>query len=235
MLRAIIVEDEKNESNRLSSFLKRFSDENHVGFDIKVFSSGLTFLSEYNISADIVFMDIELPDVDGMEICRRLRKIDKKVIIIFVTNMAQYAVKGYEVNAMDFMIKPIYYAEFSVKLKRAIDYISLNEGRFIMLSYYGMMRRLNVNEIYYVEVISHHIIYHTGIGNIEIKGTLKEAEELLAQYGFSRCNNCYLVNLKHVIEINETVAVLLDGSKLSVSRNKKKDFLKNLTDFWARG
>lgn len=235
MIKAIIVEDEKNESNRLSSFLKRFSEENSVVFDIKVFSSGLTFLSEYNTPADIVFMDIELPDVDGMEICRRLRKIDSKVIIIFVTNMAQYAVKGYEVDATDFIIKPIYYAEFAVKLKKAIDYISLNEDRFIMLSYYGMMRRLNVNEIYYVEVRSHNIIYHTERENIEMKGTLKDAEGILEKYGFSRCNNCYLVNLKHVVEICETMATLTDGSRLAVSRSKKKAFLKNLTDFWARG
>lgn len=85
----MIVEDELKEAERLQSFLKRFEAENGIVFEIEIYSSALTFLANYKQDTDLVLMDIELPDVNGMEICRRLRKTDNRVAIIFVTNMAR--------------------------------------------------------------------------------------------------------------------------------------------------
>lgn len=92
MIRVAIVEDEPAEAERLQSLLARYSREKGVQFEVQTYTSALTFLAEYNRTVDIVFMDIELPDVNGMEISRRLRKQDAAVMIVFVTNMAQFAV-----------------------------------------------------------------------------------------------------------------------------------------------
>lgn len=120
MIRVAIVEDEPAEAERLQSLLARYSREKGVQFEVQTYTSALTFLAEYNRTVDIVFMDIELPDVNGMEISRRLRKQDAAVMIVFVTNMAQFAVQGYEVAAQDFIVKPAQYGEFALKLAKAL-------------------------------------------------------------------------------------------------------------------
>lgn len=235
MLKVTIVEDEPSEAERLVSFLRRFEAENAVRFEIETYTSALTFLANYKKTADLVFMDIELPDVNGMEICRRLRKTDSEVAIVFVTNMAQFAVKGYEVNAVDFIVKPVQYTEFAVKVKKTVDFINRRSGSFVVLSYNGGLKRLNVNEIKYVEVMAHLVVYHTERGNIEITGSLKAAEETLEKYYFVRCNNCYLVNLRCVSEIRDSTAVLGDGEELQISRNKRKAFLQALANYYGGG
>ena len=235
MYRAIIVEDEPAEAQRLQSLLMRYGKENGASFDVKTYTSALTFLADYNKTADIVFMDIELPDVNGMEICRRLRKQDTEVVIVFVTNMAQFAVQGYEVEAQDFIVKPAQYGEFSLKLKKALNRIENKKDQYIVLSCSGTLRRLSVKELYYVEVVEHLVIYHTEGGNIEVTGSLKGAEQLLEGRGFLLCNNCYLVNLRFVREMRDGDAVLANGEALRVSRNKRKAFLQALADFYGGG
>lgn len=154
MLRVVIVEDELKEAERLQSFLKRFEAENGIVFEIEIYSSALTFLANYKQDTDLVLMDIELPDVNGMEICRRLRKTDNRVAIIFVTNMARFAVNGYEVDALDFIVKPARYGEFAVKVKKAVEIIRKNMDNYLVLSGKGFFKRLNVNELFYVEVMA---------------------------------------------------------------------------------
>lgn len=235
MYRVVIVEDEPAEAQRLQALLARYGKENGASFDVKTYTSALTFLADYNKTADIVFMDIELPDVNGMDISRRLRKQDAEVMIIFVTNMAQFAVQGYEVEAQDFIVKPARYGEFSLKLKKALGRLERKSDQFVLLPCNGTFRRLSLNELYYVEVIEHLVIYHTEEGNIEVTGSLKGAEQLLAGKGFLRCNNCYLVNLRFVREIRDGDAVLANGEALRVSRNKRKAFLQALADFYGGG
>lgn len=235
MYRTIIVEDEPAEAQRLQTFLTRFGQENDIVFESKVYTSALTFLADYSKTVDIVFMDIELPDVNGMDISRRLRKQDTEVMIIFVTNMAQFAVQGYEVEAQDFIVKPAQYGEFSLKLKKALNRLENKRDQYIALPCNGTVRRLSVKELYYVEVIEHLVIYHTDSGSIEVTGSLKGAEQLLEGRGFLRCNSCFLVNLRFVREIRDSDAVLANGEVLRISRNKRKAFLQALADFYGGG
>lgn len=233
MIRVAIVEDEPAEAERLQSLLARYSREKGVQFEVQTYTSALTFLAEYNRTVDIVFMDIELPDVNGMEISRRLRKQDAAVMIVFVTNMAQFAVQGYEVAAQDFIVKPAQYGEFALKLAKALVQLDRQADRYIRLTCNGVVRCIGLNALYYVEVIEHLIIYHTEGGNIEVTGSLKAAEQQLAGRGFVRCNSCYLVNLRAVREVNDTDAVLVSGDRLRVSRSKRKAFLQALADFYG--
>ena len=173
-------------------------------------------------------------DIDGMEASRRLREIDNKVVLVFVTNMAQYAIKGYEVNAVDFILKPLQYYDFNMKMKKAVRVVQQYSEKYFMLSEGGVKRRICVNDVIYVEVMVHNVVYHTEKGNIEIKGSLKETEKLLESYGFARCNNCYLVSLRHVTEIGKNT-VIAGGEELQMSRPKRKAFIKSLADFYGGG
>lgn len=234
MINVAIVEDDLNAFEVLKNYLDRYSKETGEIFSINHYSTAINFLHNYSSNCDIVFMDIELPGLNGMDAAKKLRAVDKSVTLIFVTNMAQFAVKGYEVDALDFVVKPVSYFNFSTKLKKALDRIQTNADIEIIVNTKSGMVRIKSNDLMYVEVYHHDLIFHTKNGKYEGYGTLKKIEEMLAKAPFSRCNSCYLVNLKYVIAIKGFIAVVGD-EELQISHPRKKEFVKDLNDYIGGG
>ena len=112
-----IVEDEQTNANLLKEHLSRFAIENHTEINTSVFSTGVSFLNSYTPIWDLILMDIEMPHINGIETARKIRERDSEVLIMFITQMAQYAIDGYSVNAVDYVLKPVNYYAFSLKLK----------------------------------------------------------------------------------------------------------------------
>lgn len=232
MIRIAVVEDNKVAAETLKICLERFSEEYQVEMGVTVFEKAIPFLEAGSASFDLVFMDIELPDISGLQACYRIREQDEKIVIIFVTNMAQYAVKGYEVDALDFMVKPVNYYGIKMKMKKALKQILARQDSFVCLNYSGGMKRVSVNDILYVEIISHRLLYHTYGETIELSGTLSGVENDLKGHSFSRCNSCYLVNLSKVSGIDYD-NVLVGRESLKISRSKRKVFLQDLAQFYG--
>jgi DNA-binding LytR/AlgR family response regulator len=233
MIRVAIVEDEDVPAQNLIKYLGRFQDENDLQFEIARYSSGEEFLSAYKNQFDLVLMDIELPDRDGMSVCHDLRKLDAGVIIIFVTNLAQYAVKGYEVDALDFVVKPVAYPVMALKIKRAVDRIkrfSRREGRKITVKDGDLTRSIEHADIKYIEILAHKIIFHTIHGNFKSYGTLKELEGEFSDTDFIRCNSCYLVNLKYVTSVSGYSCVV-GGEELQISQPRRKAFIRAINEY----
>ena len=210
MLRCAIVEDSPRELEHLKECLARYSAERDIPLETTAFGDAASFLEHYRADYDIVFMDIELPGINGMEAAHRLREIDRQVILIFVTNMAQFAVKGYEVDALDYIIKPAQYGPLSIKLDRAAQRWRA-AAESVMVALPTGTQRLLLWEIYYIEVQGHKLTYHTEKGQLPGTGTLQDAEQRLHGKGFLRCNKCYLVNQKHIQTVTGSDVVLSNG------------------------
>ncbi len=234
MKNVAVIEDEASAMELLVSFLERFAKERGEEFNIFRFSRAISFLTNYKANYDIVFLDIELPDLNGMEAARKLRDLDRNVALIFVTNMAQFAVRGYEVDAYDFIVKPVFYANFALKLQRVLDHIRDMQGVRLSVSVDDGTVALSSSEIRYIEIMKHRIVYHTVRGEFYSHGTLKKIEEKLKDNYFVRCNNCYLVNLRYVSAVKDfTVYVGEEG--LQISHPKKKAFLHALNEYFGGG
>ena len=108
-MKIAIVDDTLEDRQLLTDYLKRYQQENNLQLIVHTFSSGLDLLGENREGYDILFLDIEMPGCDGLEVTQEIRQRDSAVSIIFVTSMAQYAIDGYQVNAFDFIVKPIGY------------------------------------------------------------------------------------------------------------------------------
>ncbi len=232
MVKIAVVEDDELFVSQITQYLKDFQAEKKEHFDIKVFRDGDGILAEYKSQYDIILMDIQMQFVDGMSAAEEIRRVDSKVIIMFITNVSQYAIRGYEVGALDYILKPISYFTFSQKLQKALARVEKKKDQFVTISIKGGMQRIEVGDIYYIESEGHYLIYHTVKGDFVSSGTMKSAEENLNGLHFSRGNKGYLINLEHVEGIRDKCAVV-NGKMLLLSRARMNPFMQELTRYWS--
>lgn len=188
------------------------------------------FLQEYRASFDAVFMDIKMPGYNGLEAAKILRQTDKNVPLVFITNLKQYAIHGYSVDAMGFVVKPLIPYDFNVQMDKILQRAAAQQVNAVTIKTATGFQRLNIKDIFYIEVIKHKLIFHTVFGDINGWGTLVSVEEILPAQFFSRCNVCYLVNLHHVQSVDKDVVVVA-GEPLKIARSRKKEFLTDLARF----
>ena len=188
MLQIAVVEDEESTRSQLREFVEEYAREHKIQIQLCVFSDGSEILEEYRPIYDILFLDIDMPGINGMETAERIRTQDDEVVIVFITNLMQYAIQGYAVRALDYVLKPITYGMFSLKLDKAIAMVRRRGGGQILLRLSDGMQRLDTRQIYYVEVQRGVLRYVTELGEFMVRGTLQSAEEELGNYHFVRCN-----------------------------------------------
>lgn len=232
MYTVAIVDDEQEEVNNLCTQLKRYFDENGGEYTVAIFNDGANLLKSYSPVYDVIFLDIQMNQVNGVRTAQKIRTTDKRTVIIFVTRMAKYAASGYDIGVNNFIVKPVTYDIFAFKMKKALAQVEYNKDKFIRIEQNGSFISLQESEILYVEIQQHYIYYHTQNGTYKTWGTLKQVKEALSKNQFKECNRCYLVNLRHVTGVDQN-EVIVAGTRLLISRNKKKDFLETIAAFWG--
>lgn len=234
MFRIAIVDDDEETRALERGFIEKYSEETGEQFEIVCFNSGIDFITDYMPVYDIVFMDIEMPLMSGMDAAKKLRERDDKICIVFITKVAKYAIEGYSVNAVDYVIKPIKYNNFIDKLKKALRHAGNREEKQIVLKCDDNYILVPVSAIYYVMKDKNYLIYNTQKGKITIRGTMKNVEEELADCGFSVCNSGCIVNLRQVRQVTQN-SVVVNGEQLPLSRRRYNDFKKAMFDYLRGG
>ncbi len=229
-MRIAIVEDETGPRDSILRYLEQFQKENsYFSYESESFPSGESFLvAEASDSFDLVFLDIELEGMNGFEMAKKLRETDKNINIIFVTNLSQYAINGYEVDAMDFCLKPLSYPDFVMKMNKAIRRFTRDgDAKIIKTDIYGRTAIIQAKNILYVEIVKHYLTYHLSNGtDVVVRGSMKEASQELSLPGFYRTNSCYIVNMKHIEYITkDDVVIRGNHNPLPISRARKSEFL----------
>jgi len=232
MIKICLLEDEAIQVRILKEYLNRFRMQHEdFAYALDIYDRALDLLEHYPRDADLLFLDIRLPDLSGMETAHRIRQVDANVMIIFVTNLTQYAIEGYSVNAFDYILKPLAYNSFSSKLERALRMLSDRTSDITLdLRTRDGGRRVSADSITYIEISNHDILVHIGTEQIRQWGTLSKFEDQLREAHFVRCNSSYLVNLKYVQKIFGD-QVLVGGDTLSISRPRRKEFLNALAQY----
>jgi Response regulator of the LytR/AlgR family len=229
-MKLALVDDDKTTTDLLNDYIKRFEKENEMMIKVAVFHNPNDFLTNYSRDYDLILLDIQMPGLSGIETAKELRRMDSRVVLMFITNMAQYAINGYEVEAVDYVLKPVAYPDFSLKIQKAIRYVARNQDEKLMLNTQEGTVHLYVSDICYIEVIRHYLVYHTLNGSYMVRGIMKEVEEALSKYHFSRSNHCYLINLEFIEAISGDI-VKVGGDDLKISRNKKNKLLMEFTRY----
>lgn len=235
MIHIAVVEDEDIYAQQIEHYLGRFAEEKGIRIQTDRFRDGDEIAEDYQGEYDIILMDIQMEFMDGMTAAERIRKLDQKVVIMFITNLTEYAVRGYEVSAVDYVVKPVEYLPFARKMGRAVSMVE-KESLYLSVPTDGGMMRLSVEFILYVEVRDHTLIYHTQKEVIQAKGriAMKEVEQELVKWGFFRCSNCALVNLRWVDSVKDAICTV-GKETVQISRTRKKAFMEALVNHISGG
>jgi len=175
-----IVEDDKDCSKLIADYVESYSKESGEKFELYFFDDGDGIAEKYKPIYDVIFLDIQMKLLDGMATAEYIRKLDDDVIIIFITNMSQYAIKGYSVEALSFLLKPVPYFAFSQELRKCVEKLKRKKDDFLLVSTTGGNLRIRVADILFIEILNHKLIINTRNGEIFTSGTIKDMEKKLS-------------------------------------------------------
>lgn len=225
-----ILDDSKTASAKLVSLLKVNCSQHKITPSISVFHDGIDLVVNYSGSFDIIYFDVKMPIMDGMTAAKKIRNIDNKVIIVFITNYVQWAIEGYSVDAADFLLKPVSSFGFKEHFTKLIRKFHSNQSQSYSLRTNKGLRKILLSELLFIESDGHYQVFHTTSNEYRILKPMKEVEEELAAHHFFRCHKGYLVNLKHVQKI-EGNTLILHNHQLQISRPKRKAILSAWTSY----
>lgn len=222
-MKIAIIEDEQLHTELLMNYVQSWSIQNKVVVEIKSFPSAESFLFhwEEEIDFDVLFIDIQMKEMNGMELARYIRERDKNIVIIFTTGIADFMEQGYEVEAMHYLLKPI----SREKVEQCMDKAKgrKKEKQFILLHHMGDLWKIDVEKINYIEARGHGCVLgltieQEGCKESEVTESISELKDMLAGYGFIQCHRSYLCRIGNIHQINKKEIYFDDGSHIPVSR-----------------
>ena len=233
-MRVAIIEDQDENSAVLQAYLERYEAEHSILIRYSHFKDGMEFVADYHPVWDLILLDIEMPLLNGMDTARQIRKADPDVLIIFITALTQYAIEGYSVRALDYVLKPVQYYAFAAKLDQVCEILASRQRRPILISSREGQFKFLPEQIFYVEVQDHTLCYHTKQQLLHTTGTqsLGKLAQELTDSGFARCHQAYLVNLHYVTGYDRS-SVFLGEQALPMSRSYYKNFVQMLVEHCA--
>lgn len=222
MIRIAICDDEKFYiENLINDITEIYKDTSCFRF--KQFNNGEDFISQFSRGQfDIIFMDIEMNEMNGLKTSEYIRSIDSNVILAFLTSYDKFVYLGYEVNAFRYILKyqprPLYLKQ----IKDTIDEYN-RKRKCIPINYSGILKQLMIDDIYYIEVYSREIVIHLSDKTVTTKGKLKDFEQELSGLYFVKSDKSHLVNTANIDYIEKNKLLLKNGEQLFVSRKHYKD------------
>lgn len=217
---------------QLTAFVKIASTDTNL---VKAYLSGDNLYRSilHGERFDLIFLDIDMPGMSGIDTAKAIRTIDGSVVIVFITNYAQYALEAFECEAFHYLIKPI-------SEERIADVISRVENKLSHTSDYHVLKmrgksiKIPISDIYYVECVRKHLLYHTGHNTFEIVGTISNAYKTLIPHDFIMIHQGYIVNMDKIVDFDEKYVILDNGEKVEMSIRKRKDALLRYAKFIER-
>ncbi len=235
MVRIVLAEDDAAQRRLIRAYLDRFAQEVGVELDVTEFGDGAELLFHYQPVYDVALLDIEMPHINGMEAAEKIRAQDSRVILIFVTSMAQYAIQGYKVRAQSYILKPVSYYSLYPELQEAMNTLKKRRSEnAILLPTEDGMSKILIADILYIESQRHTLLIHTTEKTYAIRETMKQVARQLEGEPFAHSGVSFLVNLAHVTGVSRNEAAV-GGERVPISRQKYKAFLEALTNYMGGG
>ncbi|MDI0265815.1 LytTR family DNA-binding domain-containing protein [Clostridioides difficile] len=234
MINIAVCEDEKEAQLLIVDYIENILKNISIEYEIKKYLSGEELLENNLKDIDILFLDIKMEKLNGMDTARKIRKMGSEMEIIFITSLIDYVQEGYEVRAYRYLLKPIEFEELKKHMLTCIKDIETNKDSYIIIKDKSNTYKIYLNEIKYIEVQKKEMLIHTINKNFYIRYSLNKIEKELNLSRFIRCHKSFIVNLSHVENIKYNIAILESGEEVPISRYRYKEvkekFLRFLGD-----
>lgn len=231
MFHVAIVSDEDQLIGRMTEILEDSVLTAEEKFRVHVCKSVYEIIEPCQCGYDVLFLDMEAQGSDPMEAARLIRGSDEQSVLVFLSDRREYAIKGYEAGADDFLLKSFDEKVFRQLWQRILPKLNRRKEDFLFLKQKGGAVRIALKDIYYIECMGHRLVFHTKKGIFERSGTMRETEDRLSAADFVRCNRCYLVNLGNVDGVLNDY-VLIEEDELKISRPCKIPFMSALASYY---
>lgn len=226
-----VVDDEAIQIETMTRLIQQAEKEKQLSIEIHSFSSGEEWLFELedHKEVEMIFLDIEMKQVDGLEVAKKIREKDSQMTIVFVTGFAEYAVQGYEVEALDYLLKPIELEKIVQVFERHLtkkpeksDWITLETDQGIL--------KLALDEIIYIEANKRQCEIHLTDEIVTVNKRLKDVAEEMNE-AFIQTHRSYVVNVKHINRLMKTDVECSNKDRVPVSRRLAKEVQEKFVDF----
>ncbi|MCC0630807.1 MULTISPECIES: LytTR family DNA-binding domain-containing protein [unclassified Clostridioides] len=225
MKKIVLCEDELSQQKLIKGYIEKIFESRNEEYDLLIYRNGESLIEDYPKNIDIFLLDIQLEEIDGMTLARKIRSMyDKNVEIIFTTSLIDYVQEGYEVRAYRYLLKPIKLGDLERHLISCFNEIERNKGKELILSSKTEIFKINTADIYYIEVLKREITIHTKTSKHSINMTMDNIESKINQKNFHRCHKSYLVNLDYVVNVKQYVATMENKEEVPISRYRFKEF-----------
>lgn len=233
MINIAICDDDSSFIATLKTLLNRYAEERQLDLHVLEFRDGTELLNSYNTALDLIFLDIQMDKMDGLETAGKIRMVDSGVSIIFLTSMIQYALEGYQYNATNYIIKPMKYVRLKAEMDRWMQSYRPDRKPFLLVANDTGKYKVFIQDIYYIETFNRNLMIHSSTENILSYKKMKELEKELEKHRFIRCHSGFLVNLFYVKRVEKLELELTNGDKIPISQPKRKFVMEKLADYWG--
>lgn len=230
-MRVLIVEDDDREARALSRHLERYGEASGTAVTVVRHASALEFMEDGS-SYDLIFMDIQMPGINGFEAAAFLRQRDEETPLVFVTTLASQAVQGYEYDALAYLVKPVSWDSFARCMVRAERMIRRNAGRRVVIRTKGELRSLAAGDIVLVDLDGHDLVYHLVTGEqVRVRGSVAAALKDLPAESFVRASSGSIIGLAHVVGVSGDEVRLSTRERTYLSRSRKREALDAIANY----
>ena len=217
----------------LKSLIRQYAAETGEEIKVSPYYDGLDLIEKYDPTVDLIFLDIQMKLVDGLRTAEKIRQMDEKVGIIFLTTLTQYGLEGYKYRAADYIIKPIRYVRLRDELNRFLSMSRQDASPSLIIKNDSGKYKIFLKSLRYIETFNRNLLFHTEQEKIICYKSMKEVEQELKGQGFARSHSSYLVNLFYIKGVQKLEITLVTGEILPISQPKRKQFMEELTEYWG--
>ena len=231
MLSIAVCDDMPIECAELAGHIENTLNQFGTEFSLKRFFNGQELLKDVG-SFDIVFLDIKMPEISGMELAKQMRENGRESIIVFVTSAEEYVFEAYDVEAFHFLLKPVNENKLKNVLKKALVKITAcNNEDFIVISSEHQIKKILLKDIIYIESVGRTVKIHCNSGVLETYKQIGDLEQTLINKHFFRCHKSFLLNLEYVSRFDKAEIVMENGDTVFLARKRAKLFQKEFISY----
>lgn len=231
MIKIAICDDESHFVERMEKMLRVYEEKSKQSFLIKRYEKPLKLLGALKEEFQIYFLDLQMPNMNGLELAKAIRKTDDRSVIFFVTSYREHVFESFQYGVANYIIKPITQIQIDSEMNRVLRKLNTYEQEYLTVKNSNGYLKIYLSDIQYIETYGRNVLFHCQGGRDEIGHfKMQDLEQRLSAYSFIRCHNGYIVNVDYIEGIHELSVTLLSGDVIYTTKTRKKQLIKKLAE-----